>query len=155
MKIMGNIEYANAYSEVLEIINHIPKSDYDKIPNNMIKLFTTNKNKDYNFIYDVNKTLDEQNVSKKAKTIIAILFRDYWATPIQREKILAKEKYDIAKIEEEKREIYNPDDIFKKKEKIQEENIVSQNTSLIEYKESNFFERLLNKILKFLLIKGK
>ena len=152
---MGNIEYANAYSEVLEIINHIPKSDYDKIPNNMIKLFTTNKNKDYNFIYDVNKTLDEQNVSKKAKTIIAILFRDYWATPIQREKILAKEKYDIAKIEEEKREIYNPDDIFKKKEKIQEENIVSQNTSLIEYKESNFFERLLNKILKFLLIKGK
>lgn len=34
---------------------------------------------------------DEQNVSKKAKTIIAILFRDYWATDIQREKIKAKE----------------------------------------------------------------
>lgn len=152
---MVNVEYANAYSEVLEILNHIPKSDYDKIPNNMIEVFTRNNNKEYEFNYDVSKTLNEQNVSKIAKTIIAILFRDYWATPTQREKIIAKEKYDIAKLEQEKREIYNPDDIFKKKEKNQEENIVSQNTSLIEYKESNFFERLLNKILNFLHIKGK
>lgn len=152
---MVNVEYANAYSEVLEILNHIPKSDYDKIPNNMIEVFIRNNNKEYEFNYDVTKTLNEQNVSKVAKTIIAILFRDYWATPTQREKIIAKEKYDIAKLEQEKREIYNPDDIFKKKEKNQEENIVSQNTSLIEYKESNFFERLLNKILNFLHIKGK
>lgn len=150
---MVNVEYANAYSEVIEILNHIPKSDYNKIPNNIIEVFTRNNNKEYEFNYDASKTLNEQNVSKIAKTIIAILFRDYWATPTQREKIIAKEKYDIAKLEQEKREIYNPNDIFKKKEKIQEENIVSQNTSLIEYKETNFFERLLNKIFKFLHIK--
>lgn len=100
---MVNIEYANAYTEVIEILNHIPKSDYDKIPNDMIEVFTTNNNKEYKFNYDVSKTLNEQNVSKIAKTIIAILFRDYWATPVQREKILAKEKSDIAKIEEKHR----------------------------------------------------
>ena len=152
---MVNVEYSNAYSEVLEILNHISKEDYNKVPSNMIELFTTNQNKDYRFNYNINKTLNEQNVSKIAKTIIAILFRDYWATPGQREKIIAREKYDIAKIEEEKREIYNPDDIFKKKEKFQEENIVSQNTSLIEYEESNILKKLLNKIMKFLHIKGK
>lgn len=114
---MVNVEYANAYSEVLEILNHIPKSDYDKIPNNMIEVFTRNNNKEYKFNYDVSKTLNEQNVSKIAKTIIAILFRDYWATPTQREKIIAKEKYDIEKMEQEKREIYNPDDLFKKNNK--------------------------------------
>lgn len=149
---MVNIEYANAYSEVLEILNHIPKSDYDKIPNNMIELFTRNKNKEYEFNYDVSKTLNEQNVSKKAKTIIAILFRDYWATSTQREKIIAKEKYDIAKLEQEKRELYNPDNIFKKKDKIQKEIVEEQNTSLVEYKEINIVEKILNRIKKFLHI---
>lgn len=149
---MVNVEYANAYSEVLEILNHIPKSDYDKIPNNMIEVFTRNNNKEYEFNYDVSKTLNEQNVSKIAKTIIAILFRDYWATPNQREKILAKEKYDIAKLEQEKRELYNPDNIFKKKDKIQKEIVEEQNTSLVEYKKINIVKKILNRIKKFLNI---
>ena len=49
---MVNVEYANAYSEVLEVLNHIPKSDYDKIPNNMIEVFTRNNNKEYEFNLD-------------------------------------------------------------------------------------------------------
>ena len=150
---MVNVEYANAYSEVLEILNHIPKSDYNKIPNNMIEVFTRNNNKEYEFNYDVSKTLNEQNVSKIAKTIIAILFRDYWATPTQREKIIAKEKYDIAKMEQEKRETYNPDDIFKKNNKIQNNNALKQNTAIIEYKEESSFKKLINRIMIFLHIK--
>lgn len=152
---MVNVEYANAYSEVLEILNHIPKSDYDKIPDDMIEVFTRKNNKEYEFNYDVSKTLNEQNVSKIAKTIIAILFRDYWATPTQREKILAKEKYDIAKLEQEKRDIYNPDDIFRKKEIIQEDSIASQekSLSLIEYKENNFIKKMIKKLKNLIHIK--
>lgn len=150
------MEYANAYSEVLEILNHIPKADYNKVPNNMIELFATNKNKEYSFSYDVNKTLNEQNVSKKAKTIIAILFRDYWATPYQRERILEKEKYDIAKMEEEKREKYNPDNIFKNNKNdvttaIDETEDTSISMQIVEYKEP-IFKRIMNKILEILHI---
>lgn len=150
---MVNVEYANAYSEVIEILNHIPKSDYDKIPNNMIEVFTRNNNKEYEFNYDVTKTLNEQNVSKIAKTIIAILFRDYWATPTQREKIITKEKYDIAKLEQEKRETYNPDNLFKKNNKSLNNNALNQNTAIIEYKEESHFKKLLNRIMIFLHIK--
>lgn len=99
------------------------------------------------------ETFNEQNVSKIAKTIIAILFRDYWATPTQREKIITKEKHDIAKMEQEKREIYNPDDIFKKNNKIQNNNALNQNTAIIEYKEESPFKKLLNRIMIFLHIK--
>lgn len=112
---MIDMEYANAYSEVLEILNYISKEDYNKIPKSMIELFNKNNNKNYKFKYNSSKTLDEQNVSKKAKIIIAILFRDYWATEKQREKILAKESYDMQKIEQEKIEKYNPVNIFKNK----------------------------------------
>ena len=133
---MENIEYANAYSEVLEILKNISKEDYEKVPSEKIDLFEKNANKNYNFQYDTNLTLDEQNVSKRAKAIIAILFRDYWATPEQREKILAKQNYDRIKIEKNKQKQYNVDNIFKNKERKVE--TVENSVSMIEYKESIF-----------------
>ena len=133
---MENIEYANAYSEVLEILKNISKEDYEKVPSEKIDLFEKNANKNYNFQYDTNLTLDEQNVSKRAKAIIAILFRDYWATPEQREKILAKQNYDGIQIEKNKQKQYNVDNIFKNKERKVE--TVENSVSMIEYKESIF-----------------
>ena len=48
------------------------------------------------------------------------------------------------------RERYNPDNLFKKKEKEEQNNEVKQeNTELIEYKEQNIFKKILNKIMKF------
>lgn len=114
---MVSVEYANAYSEVLEILKYISKEDYEKIPNSKIELFETNHNKEYIFKYNPNKTLDEQNVSKIAKAIIAILFRDYWATEIQKEKIITKQNYDRNQLEEKKKERYNSDKLFKNNEK--------------------------------------
>ena len=51
-----------AYSEVLEILKYIPIEYYNKIPKTQIELFTTNSNKNYKFNYDLNKTLEEQNL---------------------------------------------------------------------------------------------
>ena len=130
---MENIEYANAYSEVIEILKNISKEDYEKVPSEKIDLFEKNANKNYNFQYDTNLTLDEQNVSKRAKAIIAILFRDYWARPEQREKILAKQNYDRIQIEKDKQKQYDLDNIFKNKE-----GRVENSVSMIEYKESIF-----------------
>ena len=112
---MIDIKYANAYSEVLEILKYIPKEDYNKIPKGKIEVFEKYKNDNYNFIYNPNKSLEEQQVSKGGKAVIGLLFRDYWATEKQRNKIIAKQNYDRKKLEEEKTRIYNSDDIFKKK----------------------------------------
>lgn len=135
---MVNLEYANAYSEVLEILKHISQEDYNKIPKEKIMFFKNNYNKEFNFTYDINKTLDEQNVSKKAKTIIAILFRDYWATDTQREKIKAKEEYDRKIKEQEK---YNPDNIFKPKAT---NNNYESSDFPIEIKKENLIQKILN-----------
>lgn len=140
---MVNLEYANAYSEVLEILKHISQEDYNKIPKEKIMFFKNNYNKEFNFTYDMNKTLDEQNVSKKAKTIIAILFRDYWATDTQREKIKAKEEYDRKIKEQEK---YNPDNLFKNNN-IEKESILNNN-KMIVYKEP-LIKKILNKFLNW------
>ena len=47
---MISMEYANAYTEVLEILKFIPKTDYNKIPQDMIKVFSDNQNKNKFFI---------------------------------------------------------------------------------------------------------
>lgn len=139
-----NIEYANAYSEVLEVLNNMSKEDYNKIPKDMLEMFKTNCNNEYQFRYDLNKKFEQQEISKRAKLILAILFRDYWATPYQKERIQAKERYDWQKIEEEKKNNYNHD-IFKKNNKIDnKENESIENNLPIEVKKEHFYNKIIN-----------
>ena len=141
---MGNIEYANAYSEVLEIIKYIPKEDYDKIPESKIKLFQTKSNPNHQLEYNPELTLEEQQVSKRAKAIIAILFRDYWATDEQREKIIRKQRNDLYKLEQEKYEKYSTDNIFNNQKNENKSIVVDKNNLPIKN------ESLFNKIIGFL-----
>lgn len=148
---MVSAEYANAYSEVLEILKYISKEDYEKIPNSKIELFETNHNKEYIFKYNPNKTLDEQNVSKTSKAIIAILFRDYWATEIQKEKIITKQNYDRMQLEEKKKERYNSDNIFKnnKKKIILNGTEQEPKLDLIEINNIKWYKKVWKFIIRF------
>jgi len=138
---MVDTQYMKSCTEVLEILKHISKADYNKIPSEIVEALEEDKDSQYNFSYDVNKTLDEQNVSKQAKTIIGIFFRDYWATPEQRKYIINIQNIKRQEIDDEKRKLYNPDKIFEKKYNSQE------NNSLIEVKkEKNFIQKLIAKL---------
>lgn len=132
---MVSREYADAYSEVLEILKYVSQEDYNKIPKNKIQLFEKNANENYTVVYNPTKTLDEQNISKVAKGIIAILFRDYWATEIQKEKIIAKQNYERQKLENEKAKEYNPDSIFKAHKK-------EANASLVKIEKEKWYKKL-------------
>lgn len=141
-----NIEYANAYSEVLEVLNHMSKEDYNKIPKDMLEMFQTNCNNEYQFRYDLNKEFEEQGISKRAKLIVAILFRDYWATPYQKEKIIAKQNYERQKLEQQKFEKYNPERLFEnKRQPIIEE--VKNISSMIEVKKEKWYQKIF-KVIK-------
>lgn len=110
--------YTKAYKEIIEILNFVPKESVDKIPKTMIENFKTKMDKDYYFAVDINKSFEEQGLLDETKAIFANIFRDYWATSYQKERIEAKERYDRQKLEEAKLEKYNPDNIFKKKENV-------------------------------------
>ncbi len=138
--------YACAYREVIEILKYTNKDDVNKIPSDKILLWRDNMKEDYNFEIDEEKPLSEQNISKEARAILANIFKQYWATDYQKERIEAKEKYDVEQIEKEKYEKYNPNDIFinRKQETSKNENI-SNTIAMVEYKES-VFKRILDKI---------
>lgn len=139
--------YHKAYKEVIEILKYVPEESVNKIPKTMLETFEKKMDKDYIFNVDVNKGFEEQNLLEETKDIFAVIFRDYWATPYQKERIKAKEKYDRQKIEEEKANRYNPDDIFKNKEK---NNVVVNNNLPAEIKKENFFKKLISFIKKLI-----
>ena len=140
--------YPKAYKEVIEILKYVPQESVDKIPEKTIDMFKVKMDKNWNFKVDINKPFEEQELLEETKAIFANIFRDYWATPEQKESIETREKYELEKIDEEKRKKYNPNDIFKNN-KFQEVDENTENNLPIEVKKENFFEKLLNFIKKF------
>lgn len=144
-------EYARAYTEVIEILKYVPEEDVNKIPKEKLDFYKNNMDTEYDYKIDTTKEFESQEISDKTKAILANIFRDYWATPYQKERIEEKEKNDIKKIEEEKREKYNPDNIFKNTNQksvdkvIKEESETEENDNLpIEVKKESFFKKLIN-----------
>lgn len=106
-------KYADAYQEVLEILNHTEKGAKEKIPASTINMMMRLQNPNYGFRYDPSKSLDEQHVTKTARTILAIWFRDYWANDGQRDRIQEHEKRERIEyrfnIAQELSQFINPD----------------------------------------------
>lgn len=71
---------------------------------------------DKNYYFSINPKLniEKQNISPEANAIIVNLYQEYFATEEQKIKI---------KVEQEKRNKYNPNDIFREKDK-DEKNLV-------------------------------
>lgn len=104
-----------ACTEVLEILKHISEEEYKKIPNELIKMFETKQDKQHKIDITHFEDFEKQEILDETKAILAIIFRDYWATEEQRRRIIANEKYQINIQEEQKRIKYNPDEVFKSK----------------------------------------
>ena len=139
--------YPKAYKEVIEILKYVPKESVVKIPQTMLDTFNAKMDNTYNFSIDINKSFEEQELLEETKAILANVFRDYWATPYQKERIQAKERYDRQINEEEKSAKYN-NDIFKTRENNKTENKVEDNTNSnnlpIEIKKEKFLDRIIN-----------
>ena len=141
---MVNTSYANAYKEVLIVINNLVKEDYEKIPKEYIEFLEDNCNNDYEFKYDTSKSFDKQELLDDTKYILFGLFEKFGATEIQ------KANYNN-KLEEKKREKYNPENIFKNKQnnfytQIPEKQ--EEKLELIEYKEQRWYQKIFARILK-------
>ena len=142
---MTNDKYAKAYTEVLEILRYLPRNEYNKIATERIKFFESNKDTSYKFKIDPDIPLDKQNISIEANSIIILLFRDYFATENQKEKLNVILKQNEYKYQEDIRNKYNPDNIFKDR-KNKNLNVIENTNLPIEVKENNFFTKFITYI---------
>lgn len=114
---MKQENYPKAATEVLEILNCLSKSDVKKIPQELMEFLEEIKDNNYNYkitIQDIRNHFLGVTLLDETKAILAVIFRDYWATNYQRKKIIEKENHDKQK---DKNEKFDFDNLFKKKEK--------------------------------------
>lgn len=131
-----DINYRNAFSELMVLLRSLPQSELLKIPYEEVEFYTKNMNEDYKFEYDYSKTIDEQNISMITKDLLANIYIYYLAD--NKEELIA---------EEEKCEIVIKNDTFEKKEKT----IIDTKTDLIVIEEEkNIFKKIISKIREFL-----
>lgn len=143
---MKNEEYEIACTEVLEVLNYISKEDYNKVPKDVIQVLEKNKKNDMTFLYNPWKDINEQEMSAIGRLMLASFFRDYWATPEQREKINSFQNNKRKIIEKEKEERFDTKNLFKTKAEIDEKiEYNTEKTDIIVYKD-NIFKKILDKI---------
>ena len=165
-------KYAKAYTEVIEILKHIPKEEYDKIPETEIQFYENNCDKNYKYVYDENKTIKEQPISREANAVIISIYMNYFANEKQKGIINEILKQNSITAENEKKEKYDTNNIFSKENNINSNNTNNQNNSEngssiedssnendkkdtsenlpieINDKKENFIKKIINKIKK-------
>ena len=146
------MEYAKCLVQLDEILNYLSLDNLEKIPFEVRNSIKQQKDKEYIWKYDKRKALKEQELDRKTVALLSYLNMEYLLNPEQKEYMETIHKINEQKIEKEKQkqDRYNYDNLFNNKTStvIQEENI-SENVSILEYKES-LFKKIINKIKIFL-----
>ena len=149
---MVNERYSIAISETLHYLKGIDQDDINKIPNKFMSFLKENASNSYSCNFDYTKPLRELNLTKEAKGLIAMICLNYWCET-EEQKIKFRNQLNVNEqaFQEELKRKYNVDDIFKKKDISNNEDISfeSVNNNLpVEVKNENIFKRLLNRLKK-------
>lgn len=134
-----NNTYSCSYVEVLEILKHIPKEDYIKIPEEKIEFYKNNMDKNYIYIYNpiMPKTL------RNTDAILINLYKNYIAKEDEKQKINQILKLNEMKEEQEKQKKFRPNNIFNNH--VENENINENTILVVEHKET-MLKKIINKI---------
>lgn len=136
-----------AYKEVLEILKYVPKADFEKIPKDIIENMENKKDTEYQYEVTKFKNFNEQEMLKETEAILAVFYRDYWASKEEKMAIRAREQEERRFWENEKSRKYSgKTTLFEKEEIVKIDNVEH---ALIEVKEDGFWKMIWNGIKNF------
>ena len=148
-------EFAEASAEINEILKYLPKEEVEKIPSKLREFFKEISSKDYVTNINPNIPLDKQQIKEKTKDIIALIYKNYWCSEEERKELDQKLIENDKKFEEELREKYNPDNIFKNnvtttnKEEVTEEKEEKIEQSLVPQETGKWYQRFLDMVKRW------
>lgn len=136
--------YEQAFSEIDEIFKIMPIDLLIKIPVQFRRIISENKDKNYKI--KIQEPLSENRLKKETIVILGLIYRDFLASPEEREEIKQRDFEEIKKAEKEMQQQYDMENVFKNRKIKMEEN--AQSTELILYEKQGFLGRIFD------LIKG-
>ncbi len=131
------------YREVYSILKLLGSQYIDKIPKSLYDMIRSNITNTRDLEYKSLKEINKNNIQKKSLAIVALIHISYWCESEKEKEELNQIFMDnFIKNEDEKREKYNPNNIFIKDSKMQVEKEVED---MIVYKEP-LWKKIFNKI---------
>lgn len=77
-----------AAKEMNELLSQIVPNEYvKKTPQKFRNFLKEIEDKEYIFNIDLNKDMDEQNITEKTKDLITVIYRNYWCSIEERENL--------------------------------------------------------------------
>lgn len=142
-------EYKEAFTEVNEIIKMMPDELVNKIPNKFREMLEDERDKEYN--PNIQEPLEKCKLKNETIIILGLIYRDFLCSQDEKRRLQEKDARELQEvqrtIEEEIRKKYNPDDIFKNKREIKNEE-QTEEKSLTVVQEEKWYQKIFN------LIKG-
>ena len=139
-----NRAYKEAFAEVDEILKIMPIELLTKIPTKFRNIISENKAIDYKI--EIQEPLDEEKLKEETIVILGLIYRDFLASPEEREELQLKDAEELKRIEEEMQQQYDIQNIFNKRKNKENENV---STELTIYKEQGFLQKLFNLVKRF------
>lgn len=143
---MVSVAYSEAAVEVLDILKHTRKEDVNKIPKKFIEFLENNKSKTYITNLDHTKTIKEMELKPKTQALLGLIYLKYWANEEEKLEFRKKARENEVNYQKELNEKYNPDNLFKNKEKIIVSDDNKTNMTLQKVKKETFIQRIIQKI---------
>lgn len=141
-----NDNIRKAYSEINEILSLMDNEFIDKLPKRFIEFIKKERDINYEPNINPNVPLEEQQLLEDTINILAMLKLDYWCeTEAEKQELLQILSENEEKYQQELRDKYNPDNLFKKKNI--EIDTKKESIALTVYKEKNFILKLFEKIV--------
>lgn len=137
------------YSEVCAILETLGSEYINRIPSEIYQYMLSQKDNNLQIYYDVNKSIDEQEMSKETVIFIAYLNLQYWCSEDEKQELLKIYKQNDEELEQELRETYNLDKLFKNKQNQQQTQKI-QETQLVENKSKSYIKILIKKVINII-----
>ena len=138
------VEYKQAFSEVDAIMCLMPTKLLNKIPKEFIQIIRQEKDMAYN--PNITEPFEEQKLMDETIIILGLIYRDFLTSAEERKKLQLEDAEELRKVQEELKEKYNPENVFKNRNT----NIkrTEEKKDLIKYEEKNWIKKLFDKIKK-------
>ena len=142
--------YEEAFTEVEEVLKLMPIDLVSRIPAQLRQTISENKATNYKIV--IKEPLEEQKLKKETIVILGLIYRDFLASPEERDELQKRDAEELDRIEKENAEQYDIENVFSKRKNKQNED--SENsTELVVYEKKGFFRKIIKFFKNFFIKK--
>lgn len=140
------IEYQQALKEIYIILGFMEDKYIEKLPNKLIRFIKENMDLSYEDNINESIPIDKQSLKKDTKILLSLMYRNYWCDEDTKKKLMQEDMQYKRKYEQELYEKYNPEGLFKNKNKVIK---INEDEKQLILTKGSFFKKIINKIKSF------